>query len=477
MVNSSERSGSDGGRAAWLERARRAYLERGNGLIEADGAELFVRRGEIHVDRDGEIAAGLREALERARQAARPAADEPVRRAVSTLAERLVRADGGVSWSDETPPGVELLGPLPLVVFLLAAVENCGERRLLDLLGGESARLRTRDETPALGQLPGLEPDMARLISQLERPTSVADLLRGGDRTTLLRALAKLWIVGLAGTGPVESGVGLVPQKTLDRFLERIAESLDAEPVDTDPEAHRREIARFVSEAGERDHYRLLEIDADAADGDVLAAFERRARHFHPRHAARLGLAGKEATLRLLFERATDAYLTLSDPLRRSSYDTLIGHHREIEIGDEQRAHEKRAIARQHFLRGSSALAEMDYSTAVDLLKEAARVDPKPEYFARLAQAQAKNPRWRRHAVESYGKALELKEDDAGLHLGLAAVLEAVDEPDTAREHYARALELMPENPAAQVGLERLGGVTGSSGGLRAALTRRKSGG
>ena len=59
-------------------------------------------------------------------------------------------------------------------------------------------------------------------------------------------------------------------------------------------------------------------------------------------------------------------------------------------------------MARQNYRRAIKCLSEMDYSLAVDLLKEASRLDPKPEYFARLGSVQAKNRHWHRHALESY---------------------------------------------------------------------------
>ncbi len=177
-----------------------------------------------------------------------------------------------------------------------------------------------------------------------------------------------------------------------------------------------------------------------------------------------------------MFEKATEAYLTLSDPRRRASYNTVAGVHVEVEVGQEQRDEEKRAIAEQNYRRAASCLSQMDFSLAVDLLKEAARMDPQPEYFARLGLAQSKNPNWHRHAVESYGRAVDLDPDNAGTRAAYGTLLEEMDRRDEAREQYKAALELMPDNVEAQGGLDRLGSGMPSfapkAGGFRSLFAR-----
>ena len=474
---------------SWLEILRDAYLARRSGslIFEGSGDEIYLRRGEIFVDRDGPLAEGLEQAVKKASSIPRPAAEPVVRKAVGDLAGRLMQRCHGeplVRWRQDGPGGVELLGALPTVCMLLDGVSrDLDEAALIRILGGDSNKLRSRDSTPALEQLPALEPEMTRALVLLERPSTIADLLRsGGDRLGLLRGLAQLWVVGLidSGDSPDQAQETLVNPKILGRFLERIGESLESEDVEAwelSKEQHRRKVADLLGRVGDLDHYQLLGLEVDAEEPAVPEAYERLAREVHPSHAQRLGLVGKEDALRLLFERATEAYLSLSDPVRRSSYNTMMGLHQKVEVDPERRDEEKKIMAKRNFIQGSSCLADMEYSMAVELLKEAARMDPRPEYFAALGQAQSKNPRWRRHAVESYRQAVELAPDDAGLHLALGKVLEDEDQVDEARAHYEKALELMPDNVAASEALGRLG--TGASapsaGGLRGILKRRKS--
>ena len=464
---------------------RDAYLRRRTGrILIQSGPEVYIRRGELYLDRDDELAMGLSALLARSGNLQRPMADGEIRSAVERVASALLAVGGSsaaVEWSDDAPAGVELLGPLPAIgVLLEAAVHGGDEASLLERLGGESASYKSRDDTPAMNQLPGLDGDMARVLVLLEQPASITGVLRGGgDRVATLAGLAKLWAIGLAerpddGAGQRENSV--VDSKMLERFLLRIGENLELEPLDVDSASHRARLAKLIGAFGDLDHYQLLEIEPSADDATISAGYDRLARLAHPKHATALGWSGKEGTLRLLFERATEAYLTLCDPLRRSSYNNLVGVHSRIEVDASTRDEEKRFVARQNYLNASSALSEADYSTAVDLLKESVRIDPNPKYFAILGQAQAKNPHWRRHAVESYRKAVELAPDNAGYHLALGKLLEKVNELSEAKEHYEAAVDLMPDNVDAHEALTRLSGAgTGQvAQSLRSVLGRKR---
>ena len=361
---------------------------------------------------------------------------------------------------------VEVIGPVPTVCFVQElAVFGSDEGELLSLLGGEDVKQRSSNRTPALEQLPGLDADMSRVLPGLENPVSPSDVLRGGeDRLATLRGLVKLWAVGLVeseeprSTSQRPQTQDILTPKLLDTFLERVARQLDEQPVDLDRQAHRQRLADLLGRLGTLTHYELLGLDLKAVDDGLFAAYSDLARIVHPRHAEVLGLVDRDAALRVLFERATEAYLTLSDPKRRASYNTMAGIHVDVQIGAAQREQEKREIARHNYQRSASCLAEMDFSQAVELLKEAARLDPQPEYFARLGLAQAKNPNWRHHAVESFRRAVELKPDDGNIRFGLANLLEEMGREDEARDQYQEVLESLPGHVGAKGGMERVGG-------------------
>lgn len=130
--------------------------------------------------------------------------------------------------------------------------------------------------------------------------------------------------------------------------------------------------------------------------------------------------------------------------------------------------------ASRNYLSALNALARMDYSNAAALMKEAVELDPKAKYFKTLAGIQAKNPNWRQRAIATYRQALKLEPDEAGSYLGLAQVLEAEGQIDEAQHVYRRCLELLPDNPTAKAGLQRLGGVPVPAGRSSSTTSRKE---
>ena len=467
---------------------RSVYLGRHSGLVEVElGDEpisVFFRRGELYLDRDDSTALKISPLLAAA-STERPAADPELGNAVEALARELcptpeVRAQ----FREEHSIVVELVGPLPTVRFVQElATYGCDEKQLLDRIGGDSVTLLSSSKTPALDQLSGLEPDMAKVLVTLAQPATAADLLRGAgaDPLPFLRGLTKLWSIGLVTTAVAagdtqEGGNQMLSPRLLQQFYDRIAEDLAAQPLDLDREAHRSRLASLLSGLGEMSFYQLLGIDPRDPEEEVFAAYSRLARIVHPSHADALGLEGKEEAVRVLFEKATEAYLTLSDPRRRASYNMVAGIHVHVAVDREQRDEEKRTIALQNHRRAAACLAQMDFSLAVDLLKEATRMDPKPEYFARLGLAQSKNPKWQEHAVESYRRSVELDPDNAGTRAAYGSLLEEMNEIGEARKQYRLALELMPDQVDARSALDRIGGglsgIAVKSGGFRKLFNR-----
>ncbi|RMH20654.1 MAG: tetratricopeptide repeat protein [Acidobacteria bacterium] len=446
-----------------MGRLRSLYLGRGNGVIDVATTALYVRDGELMLDRADPRAIGLADLLPADGSFAgdRPAVKQRMIELAQALAPDEARAREG-----RVRGAVELVGPLP-TVYLLLELAVCGrdEEQLLEGLGGASATYQSSAQSPALEQLPGLDPEMGQVLMCLEQPMPIASLLKatGLERDLALRGLARLWAVGLVSSeaeAAVESmATRLLSARGLEHFRETIEESLASMPVDLPPAEHRLTIVEKWRSLGEATHYDLLELGRRADEKAVHAAYGRIARLVHPVHAARLGMEGRDEILKVLFERVTEAYLTLADPGRRVAYNQLLGLAAPVEeVPPDQRASEKVKLAELYYRRGVERLASLEPSVAIDLLKEAVRLDPKPEYFATLGLAQAKNPAWRRQAATSYERAVELAPGSAKFRVGLAMVLEKMKRRKEARQHYRKALELEPSNAQAQAGLDRLSG-------------------
>ncbi len=152
----------------------------------------------------------------------------------------------------------------------------------------------------------------------------------------------------------------------------------------------------------------------------------------------------------------TEAYLTLSDPVRRSNYNTLMGLHKNIQIEPGQRTEEKGAWPGCSTTAAPTPWPPWTIRPRSTCSRKPHAWTRKSGYFAALGQAQAKNPNWRKHAVESYEKAIELDKSNAGLFVAFGQVLEQVGETVRATQQFQQALTLMPNHPTAIDAIARL---------------------
>jgi tetratricopeptide (TPR) repeat protein len=215
-----------------------------------------------------------------------------------------------------------------------------------------------------------------------------------------------------------------VPPYELALFSERVERSLAERPLEIDLAEHRERVAALLRDVGGASFYQLLEVGPTASPEQVHEGYERLARRVHPCHARSLGLEGREGVLEVLFERATAAYVTLSHPGRRRDYDREIGPAgwAETPAAGKSRAEEGRDRARAYFNRAAAYAAREEYHFAIELLREAVRLDPQAKYYLLLAELQTKNAHWLRHAADSYLRALELGGPDPDVEAALARV-------------------------------------------------------
>lgn len=244
---------------------------------------------------------------------------------------------------------------------------------------------------------------------------------------------------------------------TLRRFLDRVFRDLQREPLEIDPDEHRRRLAGLLAGAGAATHYEVLELSTDAEEGAVHSAYRALARWVHPCHAEAVGLDGREGVLAVLFERATEAYLVLSDPERRRAYDRLLEVDRRRPTDPEARAEEVRRVAGELREKARDLVERDEPHFAVELLRQAVRLDPAgADTWALLGRAQRQNPRWLHMARDSLRRALRLRPDSVEYRLLLGEVEELRVEREEAERLYRQVLERSPGHPAATEALERL---------------------
>ena len=221
--------------------------------------------------------------------------------------------------------------------------------------------------------------------------------------------------------------VGRISKEELRLFSDRIAASLAQRPVDLAVPAHREQVAALLRQVGEASLYDLLGIDPAAPALKVHEGYERVARVVHADHAERLGLAGREGVLEVLFERVTEAYLTLSDPDRRKRYDRERPEWRPAPTPAASRSEEAQRLVD----KARSLAAAEQYHAAIELLREAVRTTPKADYLALLGLFEARNPRWLHHAEEHLRRAIAQGAKDVSLPAALAEVRRRIESGET----------------------------------------------
>ncbi|HEX2164814.1 MAG TPA: DnaJ domain-containing protein, partial [Thermoanaerobaculia bacterium] len=237
--------------------------------------------------------------------------------------------------------------------------------------------------------------------------------------------------------------------------VERVARDLAARPLALDRGSHRSRLAEILGRAERATAYELLGVAPAAGAEEVQAAYERLARLAHPSHAAALGLRDGDRRLWRLFELATAASLALADPERRRRYDAEIAPPAAAPP-PERRVEVARQLARSYYERAEALVDAEDFHFAIELLHQAVHTHPRPEYYVLLGRAQAKNPNWLRHAMDSYRRALDLGADDARTSVALGRLCEEMDQREEALRHYRAALARDPGETEARAGLARL---------------------
>jgi curved DNA-binding protein CbpA len=228
----------------------------------------------------------------------------------------------------------------------------------------------------------------------------------------------------------MDNAVQRPTEEELRLFSEKIARRLSERPLDLDPASHKRRVAELLRQAGEGSFYQLLGVVPTATAQEVHEAYDQIARLVHPLNARRLGLTGREGVLEVLFERLTQAYLTLFQPDRRKAYDRELAPEAWAAAwtpAPVRRREEILEVAQGYYERAMELAATDEFHFAIELLQQAVRIDPRPEYHALLGKLQAKNPRWLRAAAESLRQALKLGSKDEELPAALDQILQRLE--------------------------------------------------
>jgi curved DNA-binding protein CbpA len=194
--------------------------------------------------------------------------------------------------------------------------------------------------------------------------------------------------------------------------------------------AHAAALRKEVAEKHARtdlDHYALLGVPRNATLAVIKRAYFSAAKRFHPDALSRSGLEALRKSANELFARIAKAYAVLSDPKARRDYDADAS-------GSEEGEAERVAQAETLYRKGDVLVRKGAFQEALQFLAP---------------------------AVELWGDDAEYRSA-----LGWALYKKAKSEPQTARDHLSKAVQLDPKNAVAHY---RLGVVLRALGEQQAA--------
>ncbi len=240
-------------------------------------------------------------------------------------------------------------------------------------------------------------------------------------------------------------------------------------------EQERAEVLGWISSRTGHDYYGILGVERSAGEEAVRRAYYRVAKRFHPDRFRRPGFEGLLQDVERMFAATTEAYNTLSDDRARVEYEREVSARAKHGKGPEG---DMAARARESYLRARKHADAEEYFDAAALLETACRFDgSRPEYWLLLGTVQAKNPRWRKKAEESYQKVIEMNPASPDGHLHLARLYQAGGLTKRARDMYRKVIQWDPQNEEAQAALsgKDMGQDAGVAGKLRSIFKGSRS--
>ncbi len=207
---------------------------------------------------------------------------------------------------------------------------------------------------------------------------------------------------------------------------------------------------------GERDHYEILGVSAQAGPRDIKDAYFAMAKKYHPDRIGRAPDPDLKEKANFVFSRINKAYETLSDENRRREYDT-----REAgKVGQQSKIQENLGEkANVLFRKAKTLYNQQKYWEAASFLSEAVKADPgKPAYFLLLGLCQSQIPSMRRSAEQSLQTVVQMEPWNADALAALGLLFMKENLPRRAEGFFRKALSVNPEHQLSRRRLEEIAG-------------------
>ncbi|MBI4850265.1 MAG: protein kinase [Acidobacteria bacterium] len=233
---------------------------------------------------------------------------------------------GEYKFWQRTPPEEEIKISLSCSEIILQGLQRLEDTSLLkSWVGDFSRKLSLTNDTDKLYKSIKLDPKQAFVVSRIDRPMSVEEILTMGGlpETEILKT-----VYGLLSVGVLEWVVEVTKEKPSGFFTggsgTASSQSLNQAEMDVQSAAEFcyevENTLRYIQNAS---HYSVLELDRDASQEAIQTAYARLVQKFHPdRHnqLAKYNLSIKNE-LDKVFDRITQAFHVLTNRKLKEEYD------------------------------------------------------------------------------------------------------------------------------------------------------------
>lgn len=471
LIREISSKGLSGGLRLARERAKAAiYFEKGQVIFASSNLrahrmhQIIKRRGLVDAPldeglfkaTDDELAAAL---VQRGRLTAEALETIRLDQVLEVLRLTLLWTSGTFEFDPRVRPMEKTRVEIDLTGLLLECARRLPEdvaRSRLAETGGNY--LTVADKASANHLLPAEAFVLSRAQDQLTLNELVA--LSGLGEADGLRTIYALSLSGHLQRS--DWPIAFVPGKAAP--AKKAAPTKVPSPLLTAPEAEAVDLqSLFARLAAAKDHYGVLGVGRLASMDELKNAYHDLARRFHPDrfHQEEPDLRRRIDTA---FAEIAQAYETLGDPELRSAYDVrttvnvpaVRGHEaaepaKEADGGRTAATTAKPAGAAACFRLGQEALRENRPEEAIQLLAEAAKLQPREaRYRAQYGYALIKKSNTRRAAERELQAAVSLDPDNVSYRVMLAELYQALGLRRRAEGELERALSVDPKNKAAR---------------------------
>jgi len=221
--------------------------------------------------------------------------------------------------------------------------------------------------------------------------------------------------------------------------------------------------------AGTADHYQILGVKDSADESEIKSAYFKLAKQLHPDRLTGAPDPEIKEKANFVFAAINKAFDTLSDPQRRSRYDT--GEDEEDDSDGRAKSNLKER-ARMLYQKAKTLYSQHRFWEAASLMDEAVGLDgDKSPYYLLLGMAQLHIQPQRRSAERNLKRAVEIDPWNSDALAGLGLLFQEEHLVNRAEGFYRKALSINPDHKIAR---RRLDEMTGGKAKKRSFFGKKK---